>query len=370
MDMEQEDLEEKEAEKKAKKSRKRKLWIVGGFLFSSFSLILIGCIVVGLVLFMVLDGEKKEPVSGGGPLTGNTICRPGDKQLTAADLDPHLGGVFTSKGQAFIDAGTQNNIDPVLLTAIALLETGNGSSNAVKKYNNPGGLMNPASTNMTGFIQFGTLEEGINGMARNLYKNYIGMGITTIEAIGAKYAPPGAANDPHGTNGLWPTLVTKFAQQLGGLTFNCTPADSGSVGSVGDPSSSGFVLPIPGNPIVTSPYGPRWGTIHKGIDYGCTRGQTPIGAAKAGRVGLAQFGAGGSGFGGYGNLVVLEHEGGLWTLYGHMDALSVQQGQMVQAGQQLGVCGATGQVTGPHLHFEIKTAFMYGQVDPAPYMPK
>lgn len=94
--------------------------------------------------------------------------------------------------------------------------------------------MNPASTNMTGFIQFATLEEGINGMARNLYKNYIGMGITTIEAIGAKYAPPGAANDPHGTNGLWPALVTKFAQQLGGLTFNCTPADSGGVGNVGD----------------------------------------------------------------------------------------------------------------------------------------
>ncbi|XKK34119.1 hypothetical protein HFP66_31440 [Bacillus sp. A17A.1] len=58
-------------------------------------------------------------------------------------------------------------------------------------------------------------------MARNLYKNYIGMGITTIEAIGAKYAPPGAENDPHGTNGLWPVLVTKFVAQMGGLTFNC-----------------------------------------------------------------------------------------------------------------------------------------------------
>ncbi len=321
--------------------------------------------------FIAILQEPKPPATGGdAPLMGGTICRPGGKTLVADDLNPHLGGVFTGKGQSFIDAGTQNNIDPVLLTAIAKLETGNGTSNAVKKYNNPGGLMNPASTNMTGFIQFATLEEGISGMARNLYKNYIGMGITTIEAIGAKYAPPGAANDPHGTNGLWPTLVTKFVQQLGGLTFNCTPAESGNVGSVGDPSSHGFVLPIPGNPLVTSPYGPRWGTIHKGTDYACTRGQTAIGAAKAGRVGFAAFGASGSGFGGYGNLVVLEHEGGLWTLYGHMDALSVQQGQMVQSGQQLGICGATGQVTGPHLHFEVKTSFKFGQVDPAPYMPK
>lgn len=300
MDFEHEDAEVKEEEKKAKKRRTRKFWMFSGCLFSFGSFALIACVVVGLVLFMVLDEPKKEPVSGGGaPLTGNTICRPGDKQLTAADLDPHLGGVFAGKGQGFIDAGTQNNIDPVLLTAIALLETGNGTSNAVKKYNNPGGLMNPKSTNMTGFIQFATLEEGINGMARNLYKNYIGMGITTIEAIGAKYAPPGAANDPHGTNGLWPTLVTKFAQKLGGLTFNCTAADSGNVGSVGDTSSHGFVLPIPGNPLVTSPYGPRWGTIHKGTDYACTRGQTAIGAAKAGRVGFAAFGANGSGFGGY-----------------------------------------------------------------------
>ncbi|MBT2576901.1 peptidoglycan DD-metalloendopeptidase family protein [Bacillus sp. ISL-8] len=350
MDMEHEDVEEKEAEKKAKDSRNRKLWMFSGCLFSSFSLLAI-CVVIGLVVFMVMEEQKKEPVSGGDPLTGNTVCRPGDKKLTADDLNPQLGGVFTGKGQAFIDAGTQNNVDPVLLTAIAKLETGNGTSNAVKKYNNPGGLMNPSSANMTGFIQFATLDEGINGMARNLYKNYIGMGIVTIEEIGAKYAPPGAANDPHGTNGLWPTLVTKFAQQLGGLTFNCTPADSGNVGNVGDPSSHGFVLPIPGSPLVTSPYGPRWGTIHKGTDYACTRGQTAIGAAKAGRVGFAAFGADGSGFGGYGNAVVLEHEGGLWTLYGHMDALSVQQGQMVQAGQQLGICGATGQVTGPHLHF-------------------
>ncbi|HDR6815969.1 TPA: M23 family peptidase, partial [Bacillus thuringiensis] len=104
MDLEHEDIEEKEAKKKAKISKVRKLWMVSGCLFSSVSLIVIFFVLIGIVLFMLLGDEKKEPVSGGGGLIGNTICRPGDKQLTAADLDPHLKGVFTSKGQAFIDA--------------------------------------------------------------------------------------------------------------------------------------------------------------------------------------------------------------------------------------------------------------------------
>ncbi len=72
-----------------------------------------------------------------------TVCRPGGKTVAPEELQPHLGGVFTGKAQAFLNAGTQNQIDPVLLAAIARLETGNGTSNAVKNYNNPGGLMDP-----------------------------------------------------------------------------------------------------------------------------------------------------------------------------------------------------------------------------------
>ncbi|WP_257206195.1 M23 family metallopeptidase [Bacillus cereus] len=159
----------------------------------------------------------------------------------------------------------------------------------------------------------------------------------------------------------------KTTETTGGTT---TGGEQPKVENVGDPSSYGYHIPVKGTPRVTSPYGARWGTIHKGIDFACKEGVDPILAAKKGKVGWAKFGQPGSGFGGYGNVAVLEHEGGQWTLYGHMNKLSVQEGQEVEAGTQLGICGATGQVTGPHLHFEIKTSFKFGQIDPTSYLPK
>ncbi|MGH0758439.1 peptidoglycan DD-metalloendopeptidase family protein [Bacillus cereus] len=362
---------QEEIAQEQKKKKKKKSWLLT-LLFgsSTFTIGLFVCI--GFILFIVLAqgiGKKEEEAPATIPSNGMTVCRPGGKTVTPEELQPHLGGVFSGNAQAFLNAGTQNQIDPVLLAAIARLETGNGTSNAVKNYNNPGGLMDPRSSQMKGFMKFATLDEGINAMARNLYKNYIGMGITTIEAIGAKYAPPGAANDPHGTNGLWPVLVKKFVAQMGGLTFNCEAGKPGGVVDTGSASSQGFIRPI-AQTTITSPFGPRWGTIHKGIDYSCQDGVTAIAASKGGVVELAEFGAGGSGFGGYGNVVVINHGNGYWSLYGHMSSITVQKGQNIGVGQQVGVCGRTGQVTGPHLHFEIKTAFKFGQVDPAPYLPK
>lgn len=356
--------------KKKKKKKKKKSWLLALF-FSSSTLIIGVLIFLGFLLFILLGQGIGKPEEAPPTVQSNgmTVCRPGGKTVTPEELQPHLGGVFTGKAQAFLNAGTQNQIDPVLLAAIAKLETGNGTSNAVKNYNNPGGLMDPGSSQMKGFMKFPTLDEGINAMAKNLYKNYIGMGITTIDAIGAKYAPPGAANDPFGTNGLWPTLVKKFASEMGGLTFNCEAGKPGGVVDTGAASSQGFIRPIP-NTIITSPYGPRWGTIHKGIDYACQDGVTAIASSKNGVVELARFGEGGSGFGGYGNVVVINHQNGYWSLYGHMSSITVQEGQNIGAGQQVGVCGRTGQVTGPHLHFEIKTSFKFGQVDPSPFLPQ
>lgn len=149
---------------------------------------------------------------------------------------------------------------------------------------------------------------------------------------------------------------------------NAQTGTGGASIDTGNPSSYGYKNPVT-NVRITSPYGQRWGTLHKGIDFGCKENVDPILASKKGKVAWAKFGENGSGFGGYGNVVVLEHDGGQWTLYGHMNSLTVQEGQTVEAGTQLGICGATGQVTGPHLHFEVKTAFKFGQVDPAPYLP-
>lgn len=92
---------------------------------------------------------------------------------------------------------------------------------------------------------------------------------------------------------------------------------------------------------------------HNGIDIAASMG-TPILAAGSGVVTLVRGGDGWNG--GYGNYVVVTHQKGVQTLYAHMSSISVQQGQTVSKGQQVGGMGNTGQSTGVHLHFEVRGA--------------
>jgi murein DD-endopeptidase MepM/ murein hydrolase activator NlpD len=121
-------------------------------------------------------------------------------------------------------------------------------------------------------------------------------------------------------------------------------APSGSV-ATGSPSSSGMVWPVSGT--LTSGFGPRWGRMHEGIDIAGGSG-TPIGAAAAGTVILAGWN------GGYGNMVVVDHGGGISTGYAHMSSISVSVGQSVGQGTVVGGMGTTGSSTGVHLHFEVR----------------
>lgn len=133
------------------------------------------------------------------------------------------------------------------------------------------------------------------------------------------------------------------------------------------PVYKGWVNPLPGAAL-TSCYGPRWGTIHQGIDMAGSYG-AHIRAASAGVV--KQVGWIG---GGYGREVMIYHGHGVWTHYAHTSAVVVRVGQRVVAGQYIAREGATGDVTGPHLHFEVETdnygkTFIYGnQQNPAPVL--
>jgi murein DD-endopeptidase MepM/ murein hydrolase activator NlpD len=113
----------------------------------------------------------------------------------------------------------------------------------------------------------------------------------------------------------------------------------------GSPSSAGFVWPVLGP--VTSPFGWRWGRMHEGIDIGVPSG-TPIRAAASGTVIYAGW------LGGYGNLTVIDHGGGVATAYGHQSGLAAGNGASVAQGQVIGYVGSTGHSTGPHLHFEVR----------------
>ena len=125
-----------------------------------------------------------------------------------------------------------------------------------------------------------------------------------------------------------------------------------------------FALPIPGAPL-GSPYGMRIDPIsggvgyHPGVDFSADA-RTPIHAAAAGLVVVA------GDCGGYGNCVVIDHGSSLATVYGHQSQVLVRVGDMVTAGQVVGLVGSTGISTGPHLHFEVR---LHGvPIDPVPLL--
>lgn len=108
---------------------------------------------------------------------------------------------------------------------------------------------------------------------------------------------------------------------------------------------SGFILPV--NGVLTSPFGPRWGRLHAGIDVGAPFG-TPIVSVASGVVIDAGW------LGSYGNLVVVDHGNGLSTAYAHQQRIVVSVGDRVSQGAVLGEVGSTRFSTGPHLHFEVR----------------
>ena len=116
---------------------------------------------------------------------------------------------------------------------------------------------------------------------------------------------------------------------------------------------------------ITSGFGWRMHPIlgyqrfHSGIDFGADYG-TVINAADSGTIIFAGW------YGGYGNAVIIDHGGGITTLYGHTSELYVSEGQTVQRGQAIAAVGSTGLSTGPHLHFEVRQNG--DPVDPATYL--
>jgi hypothetical protein len=126
-------------------------------------------------------------------------------------LNDALEGKLKNMGSVFIQAGQHYNINPALLAAISMHETGNGGSAAANNKNNVAGMMGK-----NGLKNYASVTESIWDMAQNLAKNYLGQGIASIAKIGAMYAPVGAENDPNGLNHYWVSGVTKYFNQING----------------------------------------------------------------------------------------------------------------------------------------------------------
>ena len=110
---------------------------------------------------------------------------------------------------------------------------------------------------------------------------------------------------------------------------------------------TGFHMPTPSTKI-TSPFGPRWRRMHTGLDLKVNIGDTIV-AAFDGKVRIVKYERRG-----YGKYVVIRHDNGLETVYGHLSKQLVEENQLVKAGEVIGLGGNTGRSTGSHLHFETR----------------
>ncbi|MFI9101308.1 peptidoglycan DD-metalloendopeptidase family protein [Streptomyces fildesensis] len=189
-------------------------------------------------------------------------------------------------------------------------------------------------------------------------------------ALGSKAVPSNSAPsaDPAPKSSPKPATETKKAPAKKAPAKSESTAKSSSSAAkapAAASSSSGYTLPVSGANIGT-PYhqsGSSWSSgYHTGVDFVVSTGTT-VKAIAAGTVISAGDG------GAYGNQVVIQHSDGKYSQYAHLSSLSVSAGETVTEGQQIGLSGATGNVTGPHLHFEIRTGPDYGSdIDPVAYL--
>ncbi|SOC49998.1 Peptidase family M23 [Blastococcus aggregatus] len=162
------------------------------------------------------------------------------------------------------------------------------------------------------------------------------------------------------TTMLWPAAQATAADPGGAVAGVCPglPVASGS-----------WIRPTAGT--VTSGFGPRGGTLHAGVDIAGPR-DTPVYATADGTVVIAACTSaycdrdGSLSLTGYGNLVELDHGGGVTTRYAHLSAYTATAGQRVSAGALLGFQGSTGNSTGVHLHLEVRLDG--ASVDPVPWL--
>lgn len=121
-----------------------------------------------------------------------------------------------------------------------------------------------------------------------------------------------------------------------------------------------FIWPVVGD--ITSGFGPRGGRNHDGIDIAAPEG-TPVRAVGDGRVIYS-----GNELKGYGNLIIIKHEGKIFSVYAHNQVNLVEEGDFVKRGQIIARVGKTGRITGSHLHFEIREGKV--PVNPLLYLPE
>jgi murein DD-endopeptidase MepM/ murein hydrolase activator NlpD len=285
----------------------------------------------------------------------------GSSSVTAGDLNAILKGELKGMGAIFIREATKAGLDPAFLASVAMHESGNGSSSAVRNKNNAFGIMGS-----NGLRSFSSLEQNIKYTADMFKRLYTSKGLDSIVEIQKKYAPDGAKNDPNGLNSHWQKGVLRFWNQFTNtITTTATKSAEKATKSV-TKNLAGW------DGRMTSAYGMRTHPItgqrkkHAGIDVAGNTGDR-LDANVGGKVIASGTYGKGSGYSGYGNVVVVQDDKGLQHLYAHLDKAIAKVGEVVNPGQKIGTIGSTGQSTGAHLHYEVRKDGYGTEIDPTNY---
>jgi murein DD-endopeptidase MepM/ murein hydrolase activator NlpD len=193
---------------------------------------------------------------------------------------------------------------------------------------------------------FRQLEEAMTISVEPLDKMFRNAGLNTkrlLEQVRSGYSGQGGPLSPisfrsKGLETLDPTTrrANNILSQLDKLNIYRIAAEKAP-----------FSMPVKGSFRFTSGYGPRWGKMHRGVDF-AAKSRSPIYATAEGVVTEAAWGSG------YGRAVYVKHAFGIETRYAHLAKIRVKKGQRVSRGQRIGDMGSSGRSTGTHLHYEIR----------------
>ncbi|MER8045704.1 M23 family metallopeptidase [Streptomyces sp. NPDC094032] len=192
-----------------------------------------------------------------------------------------------------------------------------------------------------------------------------GLGASLVAGAGSAFAAEGTAATALANQAA---VQAKVASQVKAAQVKAA-ATKAQAKTVAAQKSAAWVKPVSAYTLSASynQGGAMWAHKHSGQDFAVPTG-TPVKAAAAGTVVKAGPNGGGDGPA-YGNAIVVKHANGMYSQYAHLSQIKVNVGQTVSAGQQIALSGNTGNSSGPHLHFEIRTTPNYGSaVNPAAFL--